>query len=547
MDSALRGILDEAAADMSSRLPERPKTPCTVRSIPPMFDRRLPHGARVIALLALLLAFLLPAGCGESDSSSSTGGGPDPATVASPTAAFYGEATVRPSGDVKSGVVAAARKILRVQDPGAELRRLLDENSRGIDFGRDVEPWLGQRVGGFVLMPHSGSGDPDWALALSIADRGAFDDALPRLRREQHEGGSYRGIAYDKNDAEDTYGAPVGDFYVAGTLAGLRAAIDASKGSSLAEASRFKDAIGAVPDDALALVYVDPKALVAAAGDLPEVPPASRRAFARLAQGGPVVASLTATADEIAIEGSGQSPLGDTSSGDAEVSVGALPGDAWLALATPPLGPIVRDVLVGAGIHDQAAVQVQAKLGLDLDRDLLAPLGGLGLFARGASPLDLGGGALLQLTDAAAAQRLLTRIQTIVAAGTGLRCSRCPQAAPAASRCRSAIPQPIVVLAKSDRLAAGYAASSAEDLLDPQQRFDESSAGKAAIDTLGDGYEPSLVLIVPPIAGLLRTLDQLEVADFSSVIPYVNAYRSLAVGTKRDGDRTAVRIVAALR
>ncbi|HEU4701106.1 MAG TPA: hypothetical protein VFS37_01390, partial [Conexibacter sp.] len=108
-------------------------------------------------------------------------------------------------------------------------------------------------------------------------------------------------------------------------------------------------------------------------------------------------------------------------------------------------------------------------------------------------------------------------------------------------------PQPIVVLAKGDKLAAGYAASSAEELLDPQQRFDESSAGKAAIDTLGDGYEPSLVVIVPPIVGLMRALDQLQIADLAPAIPYVEAYRSLAVGTKLDGDRTVVRIVAALR
>jgi len=55
------------------------------------------------------------------------------------------------------------------------------------------------------------------------------------------------------------------------------------------------------------------------------------------------------------------------------------------------------------------------------------------------------------------------------------------------------------------------------------------------------------VLIVPPIAALLRTLDQLEVADLAPAIPYVSAYQSLAIGTKRDGDRTTVRIVAALR
>lgn len=514
-----------------------------------MLDRRLPRGARIGVAFALLLTLLLVlAGCGGGDSPTPTDAGPDPATVAPPAAALYGEAVVRPSGDMKDGVLAAARKVLRVQDPGAELAGLIDESSTtGVRYERDIEPWLGQRVGGFLLMPRSGTSDPDWALTLAIADHDSFEAALPRLRRgDRHDVGSYRGVSYDQDD--ETYSAAVGDFYVGGTLAGLRAAIDASRGDALADASRFTDAIDAVPDDALAFLFADPKALVDAAGDLQDVPPASRRSLARLAAGGPVVASLTADADEVAIEASGETQLGGDESSGAEVSVGQLPGDAWLALATPPLGPIARQALDSAGVHDQARAQVRANLGLDLDRDLLDPLGGLGLFARGESPLDLGGGALLQLTDAAAARRLLTRIQTVVAAGAGLPVS--PLSAGGARGFQVQVPQspqPIVVLAKGDRLAAGYAASSAEDLLDPQQRFDESSTGKAAIGTLGDGYEPSLVVIVPPIAGLLRSLDQLEVADLSSVIPYVDAYRSLAIGTKQDGDRTSVRIVAALR
>src|SRR5215217_6377166 len=92
--------------------------------------RRLPQGARLLALVALLIA-LVVAGCGGSDSASSSSDGPDPATVAPADAAVYGQAVVRPSGDMKTDVVAAARKVLLVDDPGAELSRLLDENATG--------------------------------------------------------------------------------------------------------------------------------------------------------------------------------------------------------------------------------------------------------------------------------------------------------------------------------------------------------------------------------------------------------------------------------
>ena len=513
--------------------------------------RRLPHGLALFALLATLAA----AGCGGSGTTS-TGAGPDPATVAPAGAALYGQATVRPSGDMKAGVLAAARKVLRVQDPGAALSRLLDKTGRSdhVDFSRDVEPWLGQRIGAFLLMPAAGSGKPDWALALAISDRSAFDAALPRLRKDSDErvAGSYRGVSYDRDTSDGTtYDAPVGDFYVGGTLAGLRAAIDASKGSSLADSSRFKDAVGGVPGDALAFVYADPRAIVAAIGSLPKAPAAAQRALARYANAGPVVASITATADQIALQASADQQLAGALNGGgskAQVTVGQMPSDAWLALATPPLGPLVRQALEATGVHDQAAAQVRRRTGLDLDADLLGPLGGLGLFVRGESPLDVGGGVLLQMTDAAAAQRLLTRVEAIVAAG--LHVAPQPVAISGARGFELAIPQvpqPIVVLAKGDKLAAGYAASSAQDLLAPQQRFDAGASGKAAIATLGDGYTPSFVLIVPPLAALLRSLADLQVANVAPVLPYLDAYRSLAIGTKRDGDRTTLRIVAALR
>jgi len=515
-----------------------------------MSVRRLPHGTALLALVALLAA-LVAAGCGGGKASSDAG--PDPATVTPADAALYGQAVVRPSGDMKAGVEAAARKVLRVEDPGAELVRLLDDSGTtgGASFSRDVEPWLGQRAGGFLLIPAGGS-DPDYALAFSIADRGSFDDALSRIRADgdQREAGSYRGVTYDKDRRDDTYSAAVGDFYVGGSLGGLRAAIDAWKGPSLAGSSRYTDAVGAVPSDALAFLYADPKAIAAAAGNAQDAPPAARQALRRYADADPVVASVTATADEIALEATADQKLTSAleSGSDAQVSVGQLPGDAWLALATPPLGPIVRQAIDAAGVHGQAAAAVRRAVGLDLDKDLLGPLGGLGLFVRGTSVLDLGGGVLLQMTSAAAAQRLLTEIETVLRAGAHLQTR--PVTVSGGRGFDVLIPQspqPIVVLAKGDRLAAGYASASAEDLLDARQRLDESSAGKAAIGTLGDGYTPSFVLIVPPLATLLRSLDELQVADLSSVLPYVNAYRSLAAGSKRDGDRTTVRVVAALR
>jgi Protein of unknown function (DUF3352) len=523
-----------------------------------MLDRRSPRGVRVAAPFAVLLTLLLLlAGCGGGSSSSTTAQGPDPASVAPAGSIAYVEANVRPQGNVRDGAVAAARKVLRVQDPGAELRKLIDRGLRNgsklrdASYARDVEPWIGDRIGVSVRMPALDKSAPDVVAIIAARDTSALRNELKRLRRggDIRAGGTYRGVTYDVGTRDGSPTAVAGNFLViASSMSAFRATVDAWRGDSLAEDSRFQDAVDAAPDDALAFAYADPKAIAAAVDRSKNAPPAARRFFARYRDADPILASLTANADQIEIEASGPSNLVEPASSDASVTVGQLPGDSWLALATPPLGPLIRTALDGIGGHAQAAALVRDNLGLDLDRDLLEPLDGLGVFARGASPLDLGGGVLLQMTSGAAAQRLLTRLQTLVAASRDVLVQ--PAAAGGGRGFQAQIPQspqPIVVLAKGDKLAAGYAASSARDLLEPQQRFDESSAGKAAIGTLGDGYTPSLVVIVPPIASLLRALDELQVADLSRAIPYVDAYRSLAVGTKRDGDRTTVRVVAALR
>lgn len=519
---------------------------------------RRPHGPQLLALCALLAALLLAA-CGGSDSASDASG-PSPAALAPADSVVYGELLVRPSGDVEDGVVAAARKVLRVDDIGAELRRLIDEGLAETEiagrpsFARDIEPWLGDRIGIFVLLDGAAEDEPNAGFVAAVRDRDALEQELARLRDagELRDGGSTGGVAYDLTDDDEPAGIVDGQLVFASSLDAFRAAVAASGGANLADESRYTDAVDDVADDAIAFLYLDPKVLAEGLRGRDDVDPQARALFASpaIAQADPVAVSLTADADEIVVEATSDlvPKLSGDEDSDAEVSVGQLPGDAWLALATPPLGPIVQQALESAGVSDLAAEQVRQAMGLDLNRDLLDPLGGLGLFARGTNPLDIGGGALLQLTDADAAQRLMTRIQALAGAGLGA-----PARSVELNGARGfelqipPLPQPIVVLAKGDRIAAGYAASSAQDLLEPKQRFDDGGAGKAAIDTLGDGFTPSFVLLVPQVAELLQALDQLEVADLSSVLPYVEAYRSLAIGTKTDGDRQTVRAVATLR
>jgi hypothetical protein len=507
-----------------------------------MSARRLPLGLRLAALLAC-------AGCGGSGSSSTSApAGPDPASLAPADAAFYAEGLVRPTGDMREGALAAIGKVLNVEDASAEIHRLVrsaddaDEN-----FDRDVEPWLGQRIGLFVDRTGRSDDSPPVAVIAAVRDREVLKRTLARMRREgsNRSGGTYRGVAFDVDADEGDVNAAVGDFFVFGDRPAFEAAVDAWKGASLADSERFADATDGLRDDELGFGYFDPRTLSELARlDRDAIDPQTAEQLRRVVGSEPITLGLTADADEIALELHGDAAGTALAGGeDGGLSVGELPGDAWLALATPALGPILREVLDATGSHAAAAQQV-GTLGLDLDRDLLEPLGGLAAFARGTTPLDLGGGIMLKLDSAAAAGKLVTRLQAIANGVTGGG-ARTSGDGFEVSVPRS--PQPIVVRTKDDRLAAGYAASSADDLLEPQQRFDESDAGTAALATLGEGFTPSLVVIAPPLVELLASLEQIGLADLSPALPYLRAYRSLAVGTKRDDDHVTVRVVAALR
>ena len=290
-----------------------------------MLDRRLPHGARVIALLALLLAFLLPPAAAGATRR------PRPARARTrppsrlPTAAFYGEATRAPERrreERRRRGRAQGRCASRTPAPscaGCSTRAARRHRLR-----RDVEPWLGQRVGGFVLMPAQRIGRP--RLGPRARDRRPRRASTTRCRAcaagRARAAARYRGIAYDKTTSDGHLrGRAVGDFYVAGTLAGLQSGdrrVEEAPASPRHRASRTRSARSRTTRSRSSTSTRRRSSPPRATCRRCRRPRAERSRDSPT--GGPVVASLTATADEIAIEGSGQSPLGDTSSGDAEVT-----------------------------------------------------------------------------------------------------------------------------------------------------------------------------------------------------------------------------------
>jgi hypothetical protein len=516
---------------------------------------RMPQsiGRRLLALVTLGLAALLIAACGGSSGSRGSADA-DPASIVPRNAAIYGDAVVRPEGDLGAGVKTAIRRVARIDDPGPRLIEALDRSLRPDTYERDVEPWLGRRAGVFVLAtPGTTFDQPDFGIVVAVRDRDAAAKVVERMRTrgELRKGGSYRGIAYDLDRRDGTPTALVGDFLVAtASVRTLRAVVDASKGSSLAESTRFGDVERTLDNDRLAWIYADPSML------LPLVPasarddPRAKRLLSspQLASAAPVAATLTMRADRIALEASaGSDSLPPQTPGGGKTELGSLPGDAWLALATPLLGPAIRNALTQSGQQRLVLEQVRRATGLDLERDVLSWLGGASAFVRGTTPLDIGGGIALGSRNPDASRRAVAKLRRLIDRTRITPTSPLVLAGARGFAIKlSGSPQPIVVLARGDRVVIGFAASSARDLLEPQQRFDQSDRGKSAIASLGEDYHPSFVFVVDPLVSVLRMFGAND-PEVARVLPFLGAYRSIAIGTKTSGDRSSARIVASLQ
>ncbi len=166
---------------------------------------------------------------------------------------------------------------------------------------------------------------------------------------------------------------------------------------------------------------------------------------------------------------------------------------------------------------------------------------------RGTTPVDVGGGFELGSRNPDASRRAVAKVRRLV---ERTRLARTGPVTLAGGHgfamVLSGVPQPVVVLARGDQVVVGYAPSSARDLLDPGQPFSRSDAGKAAIASLGSGYQPSVVFVADPLFSLLGLVGAND-PEVARALPYLGTYRSFAIGTKASGSRTSLRVVANLR
>ncbi|WP_116949930.1 DUF3352 domain-containing protein [Jiangella endophytica] len=145
-----------------------------------------------------------------------------------------------------------------ITDEDVDLReRFVDELAAAtgcdIDFGTDVEPWVGERIGAAMLPPAGDGDEPGYVIALQAGDEDAATEAIDRI------------LGCGGAEAEaDGLGRAYVDGYllVTDTQENADAYADAAADSSLADNPEFVEAMDLLGEQGIASAWLSGSAMV---------------------------------------------------------------------------------------------------------------------------------------------------------------------------------------------------------------------------------------------------------------------------------------------
>jgi hypothetical protein len=522
---------------------------------------------RAVLLAALTLVAALAVACGGGPAS----GEADPASAAPANAMAYIEVAIRPEGETRDDALAAAGKVLATDDPEGKIRELIDKamseqeaDTGGLDWDKDIKPWLGERAGVWFNNRLDDEGDPGGAVLVAVTDSEAALDAVHKGYADSKEKltkRSYNGVDYEVDEDGTAVGMVGDDFLAAGPETTFKATIDAQKGNSLAESDKYDEALEGLASSRLAHFYVDPKQALAlatqsAGTDQQELEQIQQIIpFDKL---GALAGSFAADADRLALdvavntEGGGSlGALGNVYSMGSTPLLKELPGETWAAFGSPEYGQSIKAALDQyAGLLGGTAAREQLKrqLGIDLDEDILSWIGDVAMFARGDSIQTIDGGVVIAVTDNAKAEKGFNKLVGLLqsAGGVDAKPVSVEGAETAFQVSDPSLPKPIVIARSDQKVVGTYGSEAAKAALNPQSKLEDSDTWQAAKDALDDDMEPGMLVAMGPILKLVESSGEAD-ADYEKAKPYLDAYDVFAIATKASGDGGRVRFAAGLK
>jgi len=488
---------------------------------------------------AALAATALIAGCGGGSSKTVDQGA---ATIAPANASFYIDAKLKPQGASKQNLDSFLSAVLATNDPGQKLADLISKsaksNGKGFDFNADVKPWLGDTAGGFAI---GFAKNAPGAFAVKATDP-AKGVAFVRSQAKSATPRAYNGVSYQVDEKGQAFGA-IGDFVVGGDEAAFKAAVDASKGNSLADSNQFKGAVADAPSDALGRGYLDLKQL---------------EGYVAAQQGAPSstveqVASKLGVSDSLVVSASAAGPKtvgldvrGLGALGGAPPSlISKLPADSTFAFGVSNLGGGLKgllDKIESAGIPGlpkgaiSAGISLQA--GIDL-QSVLPWMGDAAVFIRGNHPTNVDGALVIQSKDDTAAAKTMQSLRLLVQK-TGRRTPgplKLGTGGNGFTLTDRRFPQPLNFVQQNGLFVIGVGQAATQEALTPGKTLASSPEFKASTAALGGNaafYASSAGLL-----SLFQRGPKVTAARLAQAKTYLDRLSFLAAG----GQNGALRIV----
>jgi Protein of unknown function (DUF3352) len=348
------------------------------------------------AALAFAIA-LLGAGCGEDEEA-----GSGAASAIPPDPVLYLEADISGEGEQHSNLDAILGELGELPllgtpvDPKTFIADALEdlgrENGIDISYEEDFEPWLGDTLAvGYTSLAE---GEESFVLSIAVDDEEIARDSVARITAADAASeteADYDGVTYLRSGSGEYSLGVFDDKFVLATPEEFEAAVDASRGESIATDDDVNDALEVLPDDRLGTLYLDTGAaldLAVQEGDAEAAEVETARTLAPELLEQPLAASLSAGERTVALDVAvGHSEDGPQVS--ATDRLADAPGDAFAAVGIAGLGDQIEPIVSRV---QAIASEFESATGVPLD-DVLASAEDAVAYIRG----DLNDGAMATL------------------------------------------------------------------------------------------------------------------------------------------------------